>query len=508
MSYLLNVDSRPDSIRTNSEFELANAHSSKTKRGHALVLGSSLAGLLAARVLSDHYDSVTVIERDVLPEDPVPRRGVPQMNHVHALLARGREILEQLFPGLNDEMIADGAPLLDMADDLSWLTPGGWGVRFSSELRMLAFTRPLLDLHVRRRLAERHQVEVFDNTEVVRLLANDKKSLVGAIVRTFDSQTGEYREAKVPADLIVDATGRGSKAHRWLEELGHSAPKETVVNAHTGYASRLYRVPEGFKSEWCSLFIQANPPKEKRGGLLLRVEGNRWLVTLVGGDHDYPPTDEDEFVEFARSLRSPLIYDAIKNAEPLTPIRGHRGTENRWRHFESTKDLPSNFIAIGDSVCAFNPVYGQGMTIASIEALTLHECLQEQRDNKVFSRSFQKRLAKLNQTPWMLATGEDMRYAGTEGAVANRRVRFMHWYMNQVFKLASFDPDVRLVLLKVFGMLVKPTALFRPRIVFSILVQALGFVRTKAVTSSNLARNAFRVTSVNNTPKRTYETSN
>jgi 2-polyprenyl-6-methoxyphenol hydroxylase-like FAD-dependent oxidoreductase len=495
------VDSTPDTTRLPGASASIETPSLARKGRHALVLGGSLAGLLAARVLSDHYDSVTIIEKDALPNEATPRKGVPQMNHVHALLVRGREILEQLFPGLNDEMMKDGAPLLDMANDLTWLTPGGWGVRFESDLRMLAFTRPLLDLHVRRRLSERHHVEVFDKTEVVRLLSNRKKLVVGAVVKTFDSKSGEYREAKVPAELVVDATGRGSKAGKWLQELGHAAPKETVINAHTGYASRLYQIPEGFTSDWCSLFIQANPPKEKRGGLLLRVEGNRWLVTLVGGDHDYPPTSEEEFLEFARSLRSPLIYDAIKNAEPLTPIRGYRGTENRWRHFERTSDLPTNFIGIGDSVCAFNPVYGHGLTIASIGAMTLQECLKEGSVGSSFSRRFHQRLAKVNETPWTLATGEDMRYEGTEGAVANRRVRFMHWYMNQVFRLASFDPDVRLVLLKVFGMVVKPTSLFQPRIVFSILVQALGFVRAKAIMSSNLARNSFRVTTANNNPQ-------
>ena len=470
---------------------------SHNKGGHALVLGGSLAGLLAARVLTDHYDRVTIVERDSFPTEPVPRRGVPQMNHVHALLVRGRLILEQLFPGLNDEMMSAGAPLLDMADDLAWLTPGGWGVRFQSDLRILSFTRPLLDFHVRRRLAEKYRVQVLDHTEVVRLLQDaQNKGLSGALVRSRDKESQTFTETKLLADLVVDATGRGSQARRWLTEIGHTAPEETVVDAHIGYASRLYRIPENFRGEWRCSIVQAAPPKSKRGGLVFEVEGNRWLVTLLGGGFDYPPTTDEEFLQFARSLASPIIYEAIRDAEPLTPIRGYRATENRLRHFERAERLPENFLALGDSVCAFNPVYGQGMTIAAIGALTLHECLSEHKSgNGDLARQFQGRLAKVNEASWMLATSQDLRYRETEGGTVSLKTRFMHKYMDYVLRQASFDVDVRHVLLKVFAMLVKPSALFHPKIVISILVQMLGFVRAKAISTSNLARSTFRLTS-------------
>jgi len=470
---------------------------SHNKGRHALVLGGSLAGLLAARVLTDHYDRVTIVERDSFPTEPIPRRGVPQMNHVHALLVRGRLILEQLFPGLNDEMMSAGAPLFDMADDLAWHTPGGWGVRFQSDLRMLCFTRPLLDFHVRQRLAEKYRVQVLDNTEVVRLLPDaQNKGLTGALVRSHNAET------ELLADLVVDATGRGSQARRWLTEIGHTAPEETVIDAHIGYASRLYRIPKDFHGEWRCSIVQAAPPKSKRGGLVVEVEGNRWLVTLLGGGFDYPPTTDEEFLQFARSLASPIVYEAIRDAEPLTPIRGYRATENRLRHFERAARLPENFLALGDSVCAFNPVYGQGMTIAAIGALTLDECLREQglRIGDL-TRRFQKRLAKVNEAPWMLATSQDLRYRETVGATADLKTRFMHTYMDYVLRQASFDTDVRQVLLKVFAMLAEPSALFHPKIVISILVQMLGFVRAKAISTSNLARSTFRLTHETLTPE-------
>ncbi|MCM3904198.1 MAG: hypothetical protein ND866_21045 [Pyrinomonadaceae bacterium] len=464
--------------RTESSNKI-EASEATTAGRHALVLGGSLAGLLAARVLCDHFDRVTVVERDPFPATASPRRGVPQANHVHALMPRGRLILEQLFPGLQKEMMAAGAPLVGMGKDVAWLTPQGWGVRFRSNLEVLSFTRPLLDLHVRRRLITDCRVHVMENTEIIRLLPGRQNGKVaGAVVRTGGENSDRVVEMQLRADLVVDATGRASRAPRWLEELGYPAPEETIINAHLGYASRLYRIPEGFSADWKCIFVQAAPPERKRGAILFTVEGDRWLVTMIGGGRDYPPTDNDAFLEFARSLPSPIIYDAIRQAEPLSPIKGHRGTENRLRHFERAGRQPENFIAIGDSVCAFNPVYGQGMTIAAMGANALHECLCEEKGVlENFARRFQKRLTKVTAAPWMLATSEDYRYRETEGGSASVATRIMHHYMDHVVKLSTFDASVRQVLLEVFGMLVQPSALFRPNIVLRVLGHTLGFVR-------------------------------
>src|SRR5687768_11935465 len=210
-----------------------------------------------------------------------------------------------------------------------------------------------------------------------------------------------------------------------------------VVNAHLGYASRLYSIPENFNGDWTCAFIQSAPPERRRGAILFRVEGNRWLVTLIGGGRDYPPSDDAGFLEFARSLPVSTIYDAMRSAEPITPIKTHRGTENRLRRFESAKYLPHNFLLLGDAVCAFNPVYGQGMTIASLGAVTLRECLRKQGGSLTgLSRRFQKQLAKVNKAPWLLATGEDFRYHETEGGSLTLMTKFMHRYMEQVLELS------------------------------------------------------------------------
>jgi 2-polyprenyl-6-methoxyphenol hydroxylase-like FAD-dependent oxidoreductase len=460
----------------------------KSDGQHAVVLGGSLAGLLATRVLADHFDHVTLIERDAYPETAEGRRGIPQANHVHGLLARGRQILEEFFPGVQDEMIAAGAPVVDMAKEIAWFTPAGWGARFASDLQVLAFTRPMLDLHVRRHLARNPKVEIVDNTDVLRLIPGSAPNqLAGVLVypRNVDNDRRVAKELR--ADLVVDATGRASRAPRWLGDLGYATPEETVIDASLGYASRLYKIPENFERDWKCVFVQSAPPERKRGAILFEVEDKRWLVTLIGGGRDYPPSDEPGFLEFARSLAVPTIFDAIRRAQPLSPIKTHRATENRRRRYDRAKELPHNFLVLGDAVCAFNPVYGQGMTVAALGAVTLDKILSERRrrypNGSLFglARDFQKRLAKVNDTPWMLSTAQDLRYRECTGASPSRMTRFMHRYMDRVIELATRKVAVRRILLRTFNMLTPPSTLFQPRVLFQVLVQVLKPVRTHLV---------------------------
>jgi 2-polyprenyl-6-methoxyphenol hydroxylase-like FAD-dependent oxidoreductase len=453
---------------------------------HAVVLGGSLAGLLAARILADHFDKVTILERDTYLETTDVRKGIPQANHVHGLLLRGRQVLEDLFPGLQDEMIAAGAPLVDMANDIPWYTRAGWGVRFSSEMKVLAFTRPLLDLHVRRRLAENPKVEICDQMEVLRLVRDTNEDRIAGVLVIPRHTEADRRVAKlVEAELVIDATGRASRAPRWLQDLGCEVPKDTVISAHLGYASRLFRIPENFHGDWTCAYVQSAPPDRKRGGILFRVEGNRWLITLIGGGRDYPPGDEQGFLEFAESLPVPIIAEAIRSAEPVAPIRTHRATENRLRHFDKVRNLPENFLVLGDAACAFNPVYGQGMTIAALGVLTLQRCLAEQKrlhaDGSLsgLSRRFQKELAKVNKAPWLMATGEDYRYREAVGGSPGVMTRFMHWYMDRVLRLATREVEVRSVLLRVFSMMLPPQALFGRVVLLRVIKEGIFSSRVR-----------------------------
>ena len=467
---------------------------------HAVVLGGSMAGLLAARILADHFDKVTILERDAYFETTAVRKGLPQANHVHGLLLRGRQVLEDLFPGLQDEMIAAGAPLVDMANDVPWYTRAGWGVKFKSDLKVLAFTRPMLDLHVRRRLAENPKVEICDQMEVLRLVRDSKENRVAGVLVIPRSSESDRRVAKqLDADLVIDATGRASKAPRWLQDLGYEPPKETMITAYLGYASRLFQIPENFNGDWTCAFVQAAPPDRKRGGILFRVEGNRWLVTLIGGGRDYPPGDEHGFLEFAESLPVPIIADAIRAARPVSPIRTHRATENRLRHFDKARNLPENFLVLGDAACAFNPVYGQGMTIAALGALTLRQCLEEQSrlhaDGRLcgLAQRFQKQLAQVNKAPWLMATGEDYRFREAVGGSPSLVTRFMHWYMDRVLRLATREVEVRRLLLQVFSMLLPPSALFRPAVLLRVIREVIGSSRAKNESSQSSKQIKYKV---------------
>ena len=438
---------------------------------HALVIGGSMAGLLAARVLADRFEQVTLIERDAFPEGPEFRKGVPQSRHLHVLLARGRHIAGRLFPGIEDDLLAAGAELMDMAEGGSWLTPAGLAPRFHSGFALITCTRNLIEWAVRERVGALEGVCFLERTDALRSLAGPGERIAGVEIRRRDG----YEEAQpLHADLVVDASGRNSGAPRWLAELGYAPPEETRINAHPGYATRLFERPEDLPDDRRLIFVQAAPPEHNRGGIMFPIEGGRLMCSLIGMGGDYAPTDEQGYMEFARSLRDPMLYEAIKDAKPASPIHGYREVENKRRHYEKLSRQPDNFLVTGDAACSFNPVYGQGMTTAALGAETLEECLRENGDLAGLSRRFQKRLAKVNAAPWLLATGEDLRVRETEGGRAGLSTRLTHRYMDRVLALSLQDLAVRRTFLEVFGMTKPPTVLFGPAVAAKVLRDSLS----------------------------------
>lgn len=348
---------------------------------------------------------------------------------------------------------------------------------------MLGFSRDLLDWIIRRRLATINNIRFVEGCDVMGLLSNtDGTCVAGVSVRSHQqSHSGICEEEQIQADLVVDASGRTSKAPQWLRALDYQPPQETVLNAFLGYTSRLYRLPTDFQSDWKVVYLQAAPPTRTRAAAFMPLEENRWILTVYGGDHDYPPTDEAGLLEFVRSMPCPAIYNAIKDAEPLSEIYSYRGTENRWRHYERLPRYLEGFLVLGDAACTFNPVYGQGMTTAVLGASTLDECLHQQQqyrpdgDLTGLAKRFQKKLAKINAIPWLLATSEDYRYRGTEGEPPSLLTQLMHRYMDRVVQLTTNHTDVRLALLEVMHMLKPPATLFQPRIVIPVLKQLFKF---------------------------------
>lgn len=440
----------------------------------AIVVGGSMAGLLTARVLAEHFTRVTIVERDSLPDGPAFRKGVPQSRHLHVLLARGRTVFGQLFARIDEELIAAGAVPVEWPRDVLWLTARGWCARFATDIRILCASRELLEWSVRRRLAALDQVRFLTGHEVTDLVASaDLRQVTGVRLRARPSAAGETGPVEMlSAGLVVDASGRQSHAPDWLAALGYERPAETRINAFLGYASRFYAVPPDVHADWRALLLQGEPTGNRRGGALFPVEGNRWLVTLAGVGRDYPPTDEAGFLAFARSLRSPLLYDAIRDAEPLTPIHGYQRTENQRRFYERLARQPEHFLVTGDALCAFNPVYGQGMTAAAQGALVLDRLLRERAgDLTGLPQRFQREVATVNAAAWLMATGEDLRYPTTEGGERNMGTRLTHRYFDRVIGAATRDAHVNLAFLNVLQLVAPPTTLFRPGILAPALLR-------------------------------------
>ncbi len=471
-----------------------NAPNKTESRGlqgrHAVVVGAGMGGLLAGRVLARHFERVTILERDALPpqgSEGARRKGVPQGRHLHSLATRGGEILERFFPGLDAELAAAGCPELDQAADAITDLPSGRLPRFRSGITMRAASRYGLEERVRRRVEAEPSVCFLPGREVVGLVTGGDGAVSGVRTRLRGGSSGGPVEV-VEADLVVDASGQGSRAPRWLAELGYDAPEEEVVDTRLGCATRWYRVPEGCSGDWKGVSILPGWSHSPRGGTMRRVEGGFWTVVLVGIGGDYPPTDEDEFVEFARSLHSPAIHDAIKDAEPVSPVYGYRRTANRRRYDRAR--LPENFLVLGDAACVLNPSYdGSGMTAAALSAEALDGCLRELADGsaglKGLGRRFHKRGVRAVAPCWTLTANSDRQWtsAGVDGLGLARRI--LHRVSEEVMGLAVEREDVARALLETKNLLKPPSALLKPGILFPALWRAAFVPRHKPVRVPN-----------------------
>lgn len=448
---------------------------------HALVIGGGIAGLMAARVLADYFERVTVIERDSYPDTPADRKGLPHARHTHFMLIRGWLALEHLLPGVAEDLVCHGAPVVELAADVRWAGRAGWYPRFPTGLVSVSCSRNMMEWGIRRHLARHEQINVLQETNVTGLLASaDRSSIVG--VQTVPYHPALHREGKatpIYADLIIDASGRTSQSPQWLADLGYASPDESVIRPLVGYASRFYRPPNGNghgSPDWKTLLVQNNPTVNNRAASLLQVEHNRWSLTVSSVGGDYPPTDEAGFLAFTQHLASPAVYEFIKECEPSTPVYSYRIPRNRLRHYETMRRLPERYLVMGDAVCTLNPIYGQGMTVCAEAALTLAHALREQHERRPsgdltgLSRRFQRQLARVIERPWLLSTGEDGRYPTTEGGQRDPLTNLMRWYTDGVIRYANESPRAYLTLLELLHLDRPWSTLLRP----DLLVNALA----------------------------------
>ncbi|WAX82239.1 FAD-dependent oxidoreductase [Streptomyces sp. KMM 9044] len=438
--------------------------------GHAVVIGSGIAGLTAVRALANFMDRVTVIERDWVPRGPARRRGVPQARHTHSLMAAAHQGLERLFPGMDRDLTEAGAVRVRMPEDMLLLGPCGWLPRFDSGLSMLSASRDLIDAVIRDRLLADPKVTFLQEHEAVSLLPGRDDTVTGVWVRGRDRKTPGGWSAPRPmsADFVVDATGRGSRAPQWLAELGYEPPAETVTEAKTTYATALLAPPVGHVADWKSLLLMASADDPAQG-MLNPIEGGRWSVTLCTGDGERPPAGHAGLLRAAGALRHPLLREVVEAATPLGPVYGCDRTGNRWRHYERLRRWPDQFLVIGDAFAALDPAHGQGMTTAVQSALLLDHMLIAHGTTVGLSYRLRRALAHQLAPAWRMSTRGLCAAGGTSGPRAKVRARLDRRYAARIAAAATTDPQAATLLLELLQAAAPPAAAVRPGVLRAVL---------------------------------------
>jgi 2-polyprenyl-6-methoxyphenol hydroxylase-like FAD-dependent oxidoreductase len=444
----------------------------KVSRKHAIVLGGSMAGLGAARALVNHFDRVTLVERDELPTATANRKGVPQGQHAHGLLPSGYRILAGYFPKLMDELIADGATRIDLTGDFLWYQYGAWKLRANCGLEAIAVSRPHLELKVREHVLALPKIVLLQGHHGEEPLFDPNTGSVTGL-RVKNVSTG--RTTELDADLVVDALGRGSPSPKWLASWGYGEVAVTNVAVDVGYVTGVFERHPGDLYGSMGAIIAGTAPQSTRIAGIISAEGNRWIVTLVGCLGDFPPTDFAAWKEFARALPTSDLLDLVKDREPMELLASYRFPANRHNHYERLKRFPAGYLITGDAVCSFNPIYGQGMSVALWEARALDDCLAA-GDHDLATRFFSK-AARIVESPWAIATGEDYRYPQVKG---RRPPGFgiLSRYMERAHRAASRDPIVLRRFFEVASLLAPPLAMLAPRIAWRVLVRGRGISTT------------------------------
>jgi len=380
---------------------------------HAVIIGGGIGGLLAAHALADRFERVTLLERDRYPSAagssaPPSRRGVPQSRCLHLLLAAGAAAFDQLIPRWRDELVALGATAFDASADAASRLPGGWLPRTPSGIRIYACSRGLLETVLRGALADQPTVRVQEGRKVAGLLG-DRGG--GRVTGVRVAARGSARETRLLADLVVDASGTGSKLSRWMAPLlgGGAAPADqTVVESGRQFVSRWFHLKPADEPDWHSLTIAPSAETGFRSAMMLRAESNRWGVVLLTATGEVLPSNDTEFLGFVTALADGELGRVLGRARPVSPIYRYGPTASRMVHYDRMATWPAGVVAIGDSVCMFDPYFGLGMTAAARGAVLLASHLDREGGAALPGLTFQKELAALNAEPWQLVTGHDL----------------------------------------------------------------------------------------------------
>lgn len=422
---------------------------------HAVVVGGSVAGLVTARVLADGFDAVTVLEADELPDGPAHRRGVPQDAQIHALLEAGRATLEDLFPGFGEDFLAAGGILLDGSTDLRLYSEGDFLAEGPNRLPAYSATRPLFEHVVRRRVTALDEVELREGCRATDYLVDGDAGTVGGV-----ALRGDTGESNLSASLVVDATGRTSPTPSWLAVHGYEPPPVDEVDIDVGYSTFVVDRPETDRRAY--LAPAASP--HSRGGAVFPVENDRWLVNVHGVHGDHPPVDAGGVVDFAASLPVVQIADLAKNhATRQKQADFYPFPSNRRHYYEHLDRFPDGLLVVGDALASFNPIYGQGMSVATLQALVVHHVLAAGTETDIATRYFDE-VAAVVDTAWRMAVGADAAFDATTGPTPRGSTAFGR-YLSWLTRKAHSDGTLREALMRVIALEQHPTALLRPGIV-------------------------------------------
>lgn len=421
--------------------------------GQAIVIGGSIAGLLAARALADVFQEIIIVEADDPPDGLKPRNKTPQSHHSHILLERGQKILERLFPGIIQELIQNGSIVTDFTNDLDWFHFGEWKKRFPSGIKGVQQTRPFLERHIRHRVNLVPNVTFQYRSRVTGLILSDDQNHVQGV--KVQSESARHDEV-IMADLVVEAGGAGSQTLKWL-----IAEKDSSERVHIDlfYATRFYKT-EWVDRGWTNLMISAQLPEHPYAGVVIPFEDQKIGVTL-GGYLKEPPKTEEDFERIAKMLPQPHIYDFIKRAAPISEMKIYRIPSQSRKQKNIMSKLPGRFIMIGDSYCRFDPLYGQGMTVAAMEAELLREELGRLSAGEPLDtiiKNYWTKLPKLTNDPWDMAIIEAFRHPGIKGT-RPIGIGLKQWLTRKIYKTSANDHSVYLQLAQVMN-LTRPSSIF------------------------------------------------